>query len=47
MLRLMLPVSCIWALKMRGLIMLDLVMLVMGVGFFAIALAYVTACDNL
>jgi len=29
------------------LVTLDLVMLAMGVGFFAIALAYVTACDNL
>jgi len=27
--------------------MTDLLMLVMGLGFFAIALAYVTACDNL
>jgi hypothetical protein len=27
--------------------MTDLLMLVMGLGFFAVALAYVTACDNL
>jgi len=27
--------------------MTDLLMLVMGLGFFAIALAYVTACSNM
>jgi len=32
---------------LRGIKMTDLIMLAMGLAFFAIALAYVTACDRM